>query len=42
MIDLFRRAEAHDVVSALEVIYAEEVHHVAYGAKWFQLPLRPQ
>jgi len=35
MIDLFRRAEAHDVVSALEVIYAEEVHHVAYGAKWF-------
>ncbi|ROU04400.1 ferritin-like domain-containing protein [Histidinibacterium lentulum] len=35
MIDLFRRAGDEDVVSALEIIYAEEVHHVAYGAKWF-------
>lgn len=35
MIDLFRRAGAEDVVAALETIYAEEVHHVAYGAKWF-------
>jgi uncharacterized ferritin-like protein (DUF455 family) len=22
-------------VAAMEVIYAEEVHHVAYGSKWF-------
>lgn len=35
MIDIFRKAEADSVVAALEVIYAEEVHHVAYGAKWF-------
>jgi uncharacterized ferritin-like protein (DUF455 family) len=43
MIDIFRRATsdpedgaaAHEAVAALEVIYAEEVHHVAYGAKWF-------
>lgn len=35
MIDLFRKAGADDAVAALEVIYAEEVHHVSYGAKWF-------
>jgi uncharacterized ferritin-like protein (DUF455 family) len=35
MIDLFARAGAADVVEALHTIYAEEVHHVAYGAKWF-------
>jgi uncharacterized ferritin-like protein (DUF455 family) len=43
MIDIFRRAmsdpddgaAAGKAVAALEVIYAEEVHHVAYGAKWF-------
>lgn len=35
MIDLFRRAGDAATVAALEVIYAEEVHHVAYGAKWF-------
>ena len=35
MIDVFRKAEAAQAVAALEVIYAEEVHHVAYGSKWF-------
>jgi uncharacterized ferritin-like protein (DUF455 family) len=39
MIDLFRKlkddAPAQKAVSALELIYAEEVHHVAYGSKWF-------
>ncbi len=35
MIDIFRKAGADDAVAALEVIYAEEVHHVAYGSKWF-------
>lgn len=39
MIDIFRRAKddpaAAQAVAAMEVIYAEEVHHVAYGSKWF-------
>lgn len=39
MIDIFRAAvdepAAGRAVAALEVIYSEEVHHVAYGAKWF-------
>ncbi|RDC73372.1 DUF455 family protein [Rhodovulum sp. 12E13] len=35
MIDIFRKAGAEEAVAALEVIYAEEVHHVAYGSKWF-------
>lgn len=35
MIDLFTKAGEDQVVQALEVIYAEEVHHVAYGSKWF-------
>ncbi len=39
MIDIFRRAQdepaAPQAVAALEVIYSEEVHHVAYGSKWF-------
>jgi uncharacterized ferritin-like protein (DUF455 family) len=39
MIDIFRRAKddpaAGQAVTAMEVIYAEEVHHVAYGSKWF-------
>lgn len=35
MIDIFRKAGLKDAVTALEVIYAEEVGHVAYGAKWF-------
>lgn len=39
MIDIFRKAgddpAAADAVAALEVIYSEEVHHVAYGSKWF-------
>lgn len=39
MIDIFRRAKddpaAQGAVAALETIYAEEVHHVAYGSKWF-------
>lgn len=35
MIDIFRRAGDTAAVAALETIYAEEVHHVAYGSKWF-------
>ena len=38
MIEVFRKAgdpAAKQAVEALEVIYAEEVHHVAYGSKWF-------
>ncbi|MEM9577213.1 MAG: ferritin-like domain-containing protein [Pseudomonadota bacterium] len=35
MIEVFRRAKADKAVEALEVIYGEEVSHVAYGSKWF-------
>ncbi len=35
MIDLFRMAGVTQAVDALEVIYGEEVAHVAYGSKWF-------
>lgn len=35
MIAVFRKAGDAAAVAALETIYAEEVHHVAYGAKWF-------
>jgi uncharacterized ferritin-like protein (DUF455 family) len=35
MIEVFRKAGTNDAVAALEVIYSEEVHHVAYGSKWF-------
>lgn len=35
MLKLFRQAKDAQTVAALEVIYAEEVHHVAYGSKWF-------
>ncbi|WP_093117137.1 ferritin-like domain-containing protein [Salinihabitans flavidus] len=35
MIDIFRKAGIGHAVDALEVIYAEEVGHVAYGSKWF-------
>lgn len=35
MIAQFRSAGDGDSVAALEVIYAEEVAHVAYGSKWF-------
>jgi uncharacterized ferritin-like protein (DUF455 family) len=35
MIDIFRAAGVAQAVAALEVIYAEEVAHVAYGSKWF-------
>ena len=35
MIEVFRRAKADQAVEALEVIYSEEVSHVAYGSKWF-------
>ena len=35
MIEIFRRAGDAGAVAALEVIYGEEVHHVAYGSKWF-------
>lgn len=35
MIEVFRKAGSEQAVNALEVIYAEEVAHVAYGSKWF-------
>ncbi|MBI1171223.1 DUF455 family protein [bacterium] len=35
MIDLFAKAGATQALEALQVIYAEEVAHVAYGSKWF-------
>ena len=35
MIDIFSRAGMDGAVAALNVIYAEEVGHVAYGSKWF-------
>ncbi|MFN7224531.1 MAG: ferritin-like domain-containing protein [Paracoccaceae bacterium] len=35
MIELFRKAGDSGSVAAMEVIYAEEVGHVAYGSKWF-------
>lgn len=35
MIDIFRKAGGEAAVDALEIIYAEEVGHVAYGSKWF-------
>jgi uncharacterized ferritin-like protein (DUF455 family) len=35
MIDLFQTAGNAQAVAALNVIYAEEVAHVAYGSKWF-------
>ncbi len=35
MIEVFRKAGATRAVEALEVIYSEEVAHVAYGSKWF-------
>ncbi|MGF1501601.1 MAG: ferritin-like domain-containing protein [Paracoccaceae bacterium] len=35
MIGLFDRAGDAESKAALEVIYAEEVGHVAYGSKWF-------
>ena len=35
MISVFQKAGQGDVVDAMNVIYAEEVGHVAYGSKWF-------
>lgn len=35
MINIFKQAKNKDAIAALETIYAEEVHHVAYGSKWF-------
>ncbi|KIC08375.1 hypothetical protein RA19_20610 [Leisingera sp. ANG-M1] len=35
MIEVFRKAGLAQAVEALELIYAEEVGHVAYGSKWF-------
>ncbi|MEM9726062.1 MAG: ferritin-like domain-containing protein [Pseudomonadota bacterium] len=35
MIELFGKAGDDETVAALEIIYSEEVGHVAYGAKWF-------
>ena len=35
MISIFQKADDSAAVDALQVIYAEEVAHVAYGSKWF-------
>lgn len=35
MIKIFKQAKDQQAIDALEVIYSEEVHHVAYGSKWF-------
>ena len=35
MIDLFKKHDDPKTVEALEIIYSEEVGHVAYGSKWF-------
>ncbi|WP_106744481.1 ferritin-like domain-containing protein [Yoonia maritima] len=35
MINIFKQAKNKSAVAALETIYAEEVHHVSYGSKWF-------
>jgi len=35
MIEVFRKVGLQQVVAALELIYGEEVAHVAYGSKWF-------
>ena len=35
MIALFEKADDAAAVTALKLIYAEEVGHVAYGSKWF-------
>nr|WP_325248221.1 ferritin-like domain-containing protein [Amylibacter sp.] len=35
MIQQFKSAKDADTVAALEIIYAEEVGHVAFGSKWF-------
>ncbi|MDE0589835.1 ferritin-like domain-containing protein [Halocynthiibacter sp. C4] len=35
MIKIFKQAKDTKAIEALEVIYAEEVGHVAYGSKWF-------
>lgn len=35
MIDLFAKAGETQALDALQVIYKEEVAHVAYGSKWF-------
>ncbi|MEI4470326.1 ferritin-like domain-containing protein [Frigidibacter sp. MR17.24] len=35
LIATFEKAGEAQAIAALKVIYAEEVHHVAYGAKWF-------
>jgi uncharacterized ferritin-like protein (DUF455 family) len=37
MITLFEKAGETQTVDALKTIYAEEVSHVAYGSKWFNL-----
>ncbi|MBE9476879.1 MAG: ferritin-like domain-containing protein [Proteobacteria bacterium] len=35
MITLFQNVKDSETVDALNIIYAEEVGHVAYGSKWF-------
>ena len=35
MIAVFQAAGNQGALDALQTIYAEEVHHVAYGSKWF-------
>lgn len=35
MIEIFAKAGEDKTRAALDIIYAEEVGHVAYGSKWF-------
>ena len=35
MIEVFRSAREAQALAAMEIIYREEVAHVAYGSKWF-------
>lgn len=35
MIEVFRKAGDSSALAAMEIIYQEEVAHVAYGSKWF-------
>jgi uncharacterized ferritin-like protein (DUF455 family) len=35
MIKIFTQAKDKETVAVLDIIYAEEVGHVAYGSKWF-------
>ena len=35
MIKIFQQAKDQQTIDALNIINAEEVHHVSYGSKWF-------